>query len=86
MRNLFVLFIFISGMFLSTNALSATYDATGKWNYSTYNDWNNCGDPVYSVKGSAIINQSGNNVTVFDTIRGITYKGSAMPFLARAIV
>ena len=65
MRKLFILLAIISAILLSGNAISATYNATGKWFYSTSNVWNNCGDSNYNESGSAEITQNGNNVTVY---------------------
>jgi PKD repeat protein len=57
-------------------SMSATYNATGKWNYSTSNVWNNCGDSNYNESGSAEITQNGNSVTIYVINIGITYTGS----------
>ena len=75
-----VLFLFFSG-----NSYSATYNATGIWNYSTSNTTNNCpGETSYPRTGTVIVNQNGDDVSfVVDgqlftgTVDGVTYTVSA---------
>lgn len=54
-----------------------TYDATGTWNYSTTNNWNNCGEPPDpDVTNTMTITQTGNSVTAVDNLTGRTYTGT----------
>ena len=42
-----------------------TYDATGTWNYSDSDHWNNCGEPNEPPSsGTATLTQSGNRITL----------------------
>jgi hypothetical protein len=53
----------------------ATYNATGRWQYATYNCWTDCpGDPEEPETGVVRVNQTGNSFTV--TEEGETYSGS----------
>ena len=64
---------------------SPTYDATGTWNYSTFNVWTDCpGDDVSPETGSVTITQSGNSFEVTDedgtfagSVSGATYTYTA---------
>lgn len=53
----------------------ATYNATGRWQYATYNCWTDCpGDPEEPETGVVRVIQTGNSFTV--TEEGETYSGS----------
>lgn len=53
----------------------ATYNATGRWEYSTYNCWTDCpGEPEEPETGVVRVNQTGNSFTV--TEEGESYSGS----------
>jgi hypothetical protein len=45
-------------------AIGATYDATGTWDYSTYNHWSDCGDPDAPGTGYATLTQTGDTFTL----------------------
>jgi hypothetical protein len=51
------------------------HNATGRWEYSTYNSWTDCpGEPEEPETGVVRLNQTGNSFTV--TEKGETYSGS----------
>jgi hypothetical protein len=77
MKKLLIVLATILSMFFSTNGMAITYsyNATGTWTFSTYNSWNNCGEPNYNESGSAKIIQNGNNVTISIASMGITFRG-----------
>jgi hypothetical protein len=53
----------------------ATYNATGRWEYSTYNCWTDCpGEPDGPETGVDRINQTGNSFTIVE--EGESYSGS----------
>ncbi len=53
----------------------AAYNATGRWEYSTYNCWTNCpGEPDEPEAGYVRINQTGTSFKI--TEEGETYSGS----------
>lgn len=76
MKKLFIFLATISTIFIHSNANSATYDSTGTWNYSTYNPWNNCGDPNSNESSLVKVTQNGDSVTAYIINTGITYKGT----------
>ena len=64
--------------FCSVNGFSATYDATGTWDYSTTGNWVNPGNADCAAEsdetGVAYVTQNGNNITI--VADGITYSGT----------
>ena len=64
--------------FCSGNGFSATYDATGTWDYSTSGNWVNPGNAGCTVDpdetGVAYVTQNGNSITI--VARGITLTGA----------
>jgi hypothetical protein len=65
-RWLIILAILFGAIVISKYGFSATYDATGVWEYSTKNPWNNCDDPNITETGLTAINQNGDTFTYTD--------------------
>ena len=75
-RLLVVGMIMMVGVFCSGNGFSATYDATGTWDYSTTGNWGtgNAGCTAHSDEtGTLTLTQTGNSVTI--VAHGITFTG-----------
>lgn len=87
MKRLLVIgMVMIVGVFCSGNGFSATYDATGTWDYSTTGHWVNPGNAGCTVDpdetGVAYVTQNGNRVTIVvdditgtGTVSGANYSG-----------
>jgi len=56
--------VLLTGIFLAGTGLSATYDATGEWDYTDDNHSDNCGANLQMETGTEIIIQNGNNFTI----------------------
>ena len=77
-----------SGFFFAGNVFAATYDATGNWDYTELNHWNNCAEPNPGTEqGTDTIIQKGDNFTligkrgtVTGTVSGATYTAVTMFF------
>jgi hypothetical protein len=64
------------GFFFAVNAFAATYDATGNWDWTDSNHWNNCGDPNPGTEqGTDTIVQKGDSFTLITSGLG-TLTGS----------
>ena len=80
MKRLLVIgmIMMIGVFFCSGNGFSATYDATGTWDYSTTDNWVNPGNAGCIANpdeiGVAYSTQNGNNCT--SVVEGITYTGT----------
>ncbi len=67
----YILLVFILSLnYYSSPVLGATYDATGTWSYTLVNQWNDCGDPNYTVTGLTAITQNGSTF-MFTDMTGI---------------
>ena len=77
-RLLVVGMIMMVGVFCSGNGFSATYDATGTWDYSTTGNWVNPGNAGCTADsdetGVAYVTQNGNSITI--VADGITFSGT----------
>ena len=77
----FAFLVIVSAITLAENGVCATYDATGAWDFTDYDHWNNCGDPDPGTEqGTLIIIQKDNTFTlIFDdttvtgTVNGNVY-------------
>ena len=79
MKRLLVIgMVVMIGVFCSGNGFSATYDATGTWDYSTTGNWvnpGNAGCTAHSDEtGTLTLTQTGNSVTI--VAHGITFTGA----------
>ena len=78
-RLLVICMVMMIGVcFCSGNGFSATYDATGTWDYSTTGNWVNPGNAGCTADpdetGVAYVTQNGNNITI--VADGITFSGT----------
>ena len=79
MKRLLVIgMVVMIGAFCSGNGFSATYDATGTWDYSTTDHWVNPGNAGCTADpdetGVTYVTQNGNSVTI--VAEGITFTGT----------
>ena len=79
MKKLLVIgMVMIVGVLCSGNGFSATYDATGTWDYSTTGNWVNPGNAGCTADpdetGVGYVTQNGNGVT--SVVKDITYTGT----------
>lgn len=73
MRKFAILLVCFFVLYFCSLAVAATYDATGTWNYSESNAYNNCLESNEPESGTVVISQSGNTFTITrggDTISG----------------
>ena len=69
-----VFILFFSLLSIPASSLSATYNATGIWEFATSNPWNNCGVQNDPQTGLFLINQTGDTLTAL--VDGISYSGT----------
>ena len=58
MKKTAILLAVLVGISLSSNVLSATYDATGIWTYTEHSPWNNCSAQYQPESGTVILIQT----------------------------
>ena len=81
MKKAIVLLSVLVGISLSSNVLSATYDATGIWTYTEHTPWNNCSEQHQPESGTVILIQTsdtsfiivGDDFSKIGTINGAEY-------------
>jgi hypothetical protein len=81
MRRAIILLAVLMGVSLSSNVLSATYDATGIWTYTEHSPWNDCSVQYQPESGSVILIQTsdtsfiivGDDLSKIGTINGAQY-------------
>nr|WP_320011154.1 PKD domain-containing protein [uncultured Desulfobulbus sp.] len=76
MKKIFIFLAILLAVFWCSYASSATYDATGTWDYSANNSWNTCDESNYNWSSSAEVTQEGNSATIYDANTGVTYSGT----------
>jgi len=63
MKNAWLWLLF--GLVPAGNALTATFEATGTWDYTDFDHFNNCGDPnPGTLQGTDVIIQNGDIFTL----------------------
>ena len=65
-RRLLIPAILLVAIVFSSNGFCATYDATGIWEYSTSDPWNDCGPPSDPETGLTAFDQNGDTFTYTD--------------------
>jgi hypothetical protein len=76
MKKISLLIVLSGWVLFSTAVQAATYDATGRWNFSVSGNLNNCGEPPEpNESGTAVLIQTANSfLLVFESSTGGTLK------------
>jgi hypothetical protein len=73
-NSVLTLMVACTVIFVSAASFAATYDATGKWNYSQSGLYNDCEDPNNPESGETILIQNGDSASLL--MGGRTLSGS----------
>ena len=81
MKKAIILLAVLVGIFLPSYVLSATYDATGIWNYTGHSPWTNCPEQLPADSGTVLLIQTsdtsfiivGDDFSKIGSINGAEY-------------